>query len=76
MIFLLVSADSSIAILVDCTQKVTLFDLESPTRYSADSFCVIHEISVELINKFGHQEIWVSTQNNRSNLTMDFPLIP
>ena len=61
MVSLLVLAHSSIAILSNCTQKVPLFDFQSPKRYSADSFYVIHE-SVELIDKFVHHGRWVYCQ--------------
>ena len=61
MVSLLVLAHSSLAILTNFTQKVPLFDLQSPKKYSADSFYVIHE-SVELIDKFGHHGRWVYSQ--------------
>ena len=56
MVSLLVWAHFSLVFLTGCTQKVPLFDLESPTRYSA-FFFVIHETIVAFIHEFGHQRI-------------------
>ena len=58
MSFLLVSTYFSFATFTNCTQKVPLFDLESPKRYCADfypcgssNFCCPHE--------FVRQGIWM-----------------
>ena len=60
----------------NCTQKVTLFDLKSATRYSASFFLpVILEIFVALIHEFGHQRITLGPHlENKSNLALDFSL--
>ena len=62
MVSLLVLACYSVLSLTYCTQKVPLFDLEIPTRYSVDFFCVIHEIYVALIHKVGCQGNLASTR--------------
>lgn len=59
MVSLLVSSYFSIVSFTDCTQIVTLFDVESPTSWSAYFFLAIHEIIVELIDEFGCQRIWL-----------------
>ena len=43
-----------------CTQKVSLIDLETPTRDSAIFFCMIHEIVVSSIFDFKYHRIWAS----------------
>ena len=62
MVSLLVLACYSVLSPTDCTQKVPLFDLEIPTRYSVDFFCVIHEIYVALIQEVGCQGNLASTR--------------
>ena len=61
--------ENSIVPLADCTQKVSLVELQSSTRYSGDfSFCVIYKSLLHSLNNLGdHPEI-------ANTLTPDFLL--
>ena len=48
-----------------CTQRVPLSGLESPTRYSADFFHMIHKISAVLIHEFGRREFRRQPRNRK-----------
>ena len=54
MVYLLVWAHFSLIFLTGRSQKEPLFDLESPTRYSADFCLPIHETTVVFIHQFWH----------------------
>ena len=56
MVSFLVWAHLSVVSLTDYTQKVSLFDLESPLRCSAECFCAMHEIFVVVILELGTME--------------------
>ena len=58
MVFVLVSAPFSFVSLINCTQKTPLFDLESPTKYPAESIREIQYRFVTLVHKFRHRRIW------------------
>ena len=75
MVSLSVIATFQYCIPTNCTQKVTLFDLKSATRYSASFFLPdILEIFVALIHEFGHQGITLGHLETKSNLALDFSL--
>ena len=54
MVYLFVWAHFSLVFLTGSSQKEPLFDIESPTRYSADFCLVIHETTVAFIHQFWH----------------------
>lgn len=60
--------------LTNCTQRVPLIDLESPTRYFVDYVSVIHEVFTAIITEFKCHGILVTHPEAGSNLTLEFLL--